>query len=704
MPNEHLSAQRVGPASFSAPGRLLQRQCACGSHAHGGQCDDCRKKRSLQRTARGAAPLEVPAIVHDVLREPGHALHLETRAALEPRFGHDFSQVRVHTGTRAEASARAVGAHAYTVGPHVVFDAGQYRPFAPSGQRLLAHELTHTIQQRGHAPAIQTSLRVDAIDSAAESEATRVADGVASGYRAPSISRAPAGVLGRQPSDTAEPDFTSAQQRGGQPRATSLDAGHRGADQVRVAIIRYMCDCAGRDVTRTSSSTRGLPRPGITLTYCRGRTTVTATGDVVPSSITTGQARARLDVNIAPGSSGVGGRGGLEAEVRNTGREPEIVGRGDVRVGRPGGLQGGLSGEVSRGTESGEINTRVGVGVDVGGGRIGVDVTNPQDSRRGGNVVIGGNLPGQDVSRETCRECRCPIVYECFEDVPPRDYEQEVTYDVTDRRRLRYYFQLDTNNDTRDPVLRSESTRMLDQVERLVAGGAQISAITGFASPEDNRERPTPNESLSLGRGERVRQLLAARLGSSARLPEPQGGGELFGRVATIDPGSRLADAMIDTGFGDPEDVSVFLIGDDIPNTQLADQFLALLKRVDAPDDRLRLFGVDSTSPAAPRLLAAMEQFVARRGRGRRPWEGIFGYLRFASVEVSQTRPDKRMEQRRTQGSLTPMAEAPCTPWARRAERESAFGPRQPDPVDTAGCPRGAPRNRAGYDSKCDYS
>jgi hypothetical protein len=245
---------------------------------------------------------------------------------------------------------------------------------------------------------------------------------------------------------------------------------------------------------------------------------------------------------------------------------------------------------------------------------------------------------------------------------------------------------------------------MLDEVGRRVAGGAQVSAIRGFASPEDNRERPTPNEALSLSRGERVRALLTARLGSTVPLPAPEAGGELFGRVPTIAPGSRLADALLETGFGDPEDVSAFLVGDDIPNAELADQFLALLQRVTAADDRLRLFGVDSTSPAAPKLLAAMEQFIARRGRGRRPWEGIFGYLRFASVEISQTRPEKRMEDRRTRGSITPMTDAHCTPWARRAERNAAFGPREPDPVDAANCPRGTPRNRAGYDTRCDYN
>ena len=64
------------------------------------------------------------------------------------RFGHDFGTVRVHTDARADASARAVNARAYTVGADVVFASGQYRPGSPDGQRLIAHELTDVLQQR----------------------------------------------------------------------------------------------------------------------------------------------------------------------------------------------------------------------------------------------------------------------------------------------------------------------------------------------------------------------------------------------------------------------------------------------------------------------------------------------------------------------------------------------------------------------------
>src|SRR5580698_3191051 len=80
-----------------------------------------------------------PPIVEDVLRSQGQPLDLQTRTFMEPRFGQDFSHVRVHTGTAAEQSAQDVNAHAYTVGSDIVFGSGQYRPGTTAGDRLLAH-------------------------------------------------------------------------------------------------------------------------------------------------------------------------------------------------------------------------------------------------------------------------------------------------------------------------------------------------------------------------------------------------------------------------------------------------------------------------------------------------------------------------------------------------------------------------------------
>lgn len=92
----------------------------------------------------------MPPIVHDVLRSPGQPLDSETRAYMEPRFGQDFSGVRVHADAKAAESARAVNAYAYTVGREVVFGPHQYAPQSSEGRRLVAHELTHVVQQSGN--------------------------------------------------------------------------------------------------------------------------------------------------------------------------------------------------------------------------------------------------------------------------------------------------------------------------------------------------------------------------------------------------------------------------------------------------------------------------------------------------------------------------------------------------------------------------
>jgi hypothetical protein len=90
-----------------------------------------------------------PASVDRVLASSGSRLNAALQQDMEQRFGHDFSRVRVHSGPTAEQSAREVNAKAYTVGANIVFGAGQFAPGTHEGQRLIAHELTHVVQQTG---------------------------------------------------------------------------------------------------------------------------------------------------------------------------------------------------------------------------------------------------------------------------------------------------------------------------------------------------------------------------------------------------------------------------------------------------------------------------------------------------------------------------------------------------------------------------
>jgi hypothetical protein len=130
----------------------LQPACACG-----GGCPSCQTEQPGQEHQRlqtkrvgsgDSGPVAAPPIVHEVLASPGQPLDASARAFFEPRFGHDFSHVRVHTDAKAASSAHAVNAWAYTVGQNVVFASGLYMPQSNEGRSLLAHELSHVLQQR----------------------------------------------------------------------------------------------------------------------------------------------------------------------------------------------------------------------------------------------------------------------------------------------------------------------------------------------------------------------------------------------------------------------------------------------------------------------------------------------------------------------------------------------------------------------------
>jgi hypothetical protein len=198
-----LQTQTTKAPPGNANSLLVQRKCACGgSSGLTESCTDCEKKKLLgqplqtklrvnergdayeqeadrvagqvarlpdatstsqsrratttpliQHQVFGAfgATAEAPAAVHAAISAPGQALDGPTRAFFESRFGHDFGGVRVHADAKAAQSAGDLNAHAYTVGNDVVFGAGGYQPATFAGRRLLAHELTHVVQQQGSA-------------------------------------------------------------------------------------------------------------------------------------------------------------------------------------------------------------------------------------------------------------------------------------------------------------------------------------------------------------------------------------------------------------------------------------------------------------------------------------------------------------------------------------------------------------------------
>jgi len=107
-----------------------------------------RLLRAKHAGSSDSAHIATPRAVHEVSTSPGQPLDAATRAFMEPRFGQDFSHVRVHADERADRATRAVGAAAYTLGDHIAFASGRYQPSSTSGSRLLAHELAHVVQQQ----------------------------------------------------------------------------------------------------------------------------------------------------------------------------------------------------------------------------------------------------------------------------------------------------------------------------------------------------------------------------------------------------------------------------------------------------------------------------------------------------------------------------------------------------------------------------
>ena len=148
-------ADWVAEQIIRMPDPVLQRKCS--------KCDDQEDEVLQAKESPGQISAtrghEIPPLVHEVLRSPGQHLDPATRAFMETRFGHDFSRVRVHSGEAAEKSAREIKAHAYTLGNDIVFGGGRFAPETHEGRMLIAHELTHVVQQGTREPSRKTLIR-----------------------------------------------------------------------------------------------------------------------------------------------------------------------------------------------------------------------------------------------------------------------------------------------------------------------------------------------------------------------------------------------------------------------------------------------------------------------------------------------------------------------------------------------------------------
>jgi hypothetical protein len=156
--HEH-EADRVSEQVMRMPEPTVQRACECDGGSGCAKCQGDGKQSDRKQSQASVQPKRIgstgservaaPSSVHQTLTSPGLPLDAATRAFMEPRFGQDFSHVRVHSDAAAEQSAHDVNAAAYTVGNNIVFGSASFAPQTTAGRQLIAHELAHVVQQAG---------------------------------------------------------------------------------------------------------------------------------------------------------------------------------------------------------------------------------------------------------------------------------------------------------------------------------------------------------------------------------------------------------------------------------------------------------------------------------------------------------------------------------------------------------------------------
>ena len=151
MADKVMRMETSGPLKFSPAADNVKRKCA-----------ECEEEEKLQRKeSKGDTVSTAPSIVQDVLSSSsGKSMDEDTRSFMESRFNYDFSNVKIHDDGLAAKSANSINALAYTSGNNVVFNSQQYNPGSDPGKKLLAHELTHVVQQSEnlHSKPIQRSV------------------------------------------------------------------------------------------------------------------------------------------------------------------------------------------------------------------------------------------------------------------------------------------------------------------------------------------------------------------------------------------------------------------------------------------------------------------------------------------------------------------------------------------------------------------
>jgi hypothetical protein len=464
-----------------------------------------------------------------------------------------------------------------------------------------------------------------------------------------------------------------------------LPVEQRGQDEVVPYVIRSLLPCPCRQIPETRQGVFWNPNLNnfaIAYRRCRGDTTTdiyaqlqsNLSSVITSGAAPSGTARAGTDINIA--GRNVGGRVVLEVLGTNQsgagiGGHGQLVVQGqdwlvfvDAEFIR-------RVGQLAPGTDPNEVTVRS--GVNVWNTQVGVDV-----SHTGGNtqVLLTLRIPTSTprVRDEHCVTCYCPPPsrrYTCIDFM--LDREEPVASEVVTHPlgEYRFYFRLDTT--APEPALQAESTRNLSEMATAISNEGVIELITGYASPEAPERH---NQDLSARRGQALAERVQQQLGPGVPVPPPSGAGELLGRRPAASPSSRLGDVITQNGFRSAEDLTFLLLGEEIPNAELSSQFISLFNALPEPADRLAVFGLAADDPAAPQVLASIDQFVRSRGLGYRPWERIFQRLRVGVVRVRRTVRTPQIEIVRHEGTTTQLTDDACRPRAAVAEaQQPGFGP-----------------------------
>ncbi|WP_017464131.1 DUF4157 domain-containing protein [Dyella ginsengisoli] len=651
------------------PTRRIQRACACGGH-----CDSCRKKKLQRQAADNARPASSGLTGLD---QGGAPLPRRWRQQLEPLFGTSLADVRIHDDSASHRAARDLHANAFTWGQHVHFGAGRYRPDSSHGLHLLAHELTHTVQQRGSTPVAATdAIDVDAPDAPMEREADAAADAILAGQ--------PIAVA-------SSPGSTGRLQRDAIPGEAEIDHpdGSGGGVRIHRTMRDRPCDDPQR-VARTQSTPSGhvfewdqqANALRLHYTICHGSVRLTTDGDIDYSRVVDAGQRLLHTLESHPEAGAT-----LPTLGRTAIDQASLSASGSVTLTVDGILQASVSAHATAGTAEQDIrvtgqlritpqgvsftitgfvdashrptlsanqyslNLRVGTrwfAVNLGYQREESTPTGgPTDTRQ--TLHIGAEIPlpdlpglsdlqlrpGIDIDPGNGQPQLAPGLFvhgrfggpdrtprvDCYTcTCPPPLPEYACTpygqREVVDRAADTQRPALLYQYDNAQPANPTEFNSQVASIANLAGQGYTVNSIRGYASPEG----AVPyNQALGLRRAEQARTAISSQLPATAgALPAAEGIGELLGESSTR-PGQEAR------------------------NSELTRQLVAQLSGL-GPDERLDLLGVEGARRTDPiqrqQALDDIEAFVqgrdahGRRIAGRARWERVFPFLRRVEVEL----------------------------------------------------------------------